>query len=96
MGRYKLASDIFKTQFNQVRENINRTLAFLQEHSEMEIFAELQEVADDIFDCFEAEYREIRANDSYQMISDATEKQNFPLMEFWKEQVEYYNVQAIA
>lgn len=95
MRKYTLASQIFKAQFNQVRESINKTLSFLQEHSEMEILAEIQEVANDIFDCFETEYSEIRENDSY-LIDDATEKASSPLMAFWQETVEQYNLQAVA
>ena len=92
MKKYELASRIFEEQFNQVRNSITKTLSFLQEHSEMEVFSALKEAADDIFECFEAEYNEIRANDSY-MISDAIEKTASPLMAFWQEQVEYYNVE---
>lgn len=92
--KYTLASEIFKEQFDQVCEVIAKTLAYLKEHTEMEVFLSLQEVANDILDCFKAEYDEIRANDSYQ-ISDAAENPKFPLMEFWKEQVEQYNIEAI-
>ncbi len=94
MIKYTLASEIFKAQFNNVRENITKTLDFLREHSEMEVFAELQEAADDIFDMFEAEYQEIRANDSYEIVSDVSKNTVSPLMEYWKEQVEFYFAEA--
>lgn len=96
MKKYTLASEILKVQFNQVKNSIDQTLAFLQEHSEMEIFAELQEVANDIFDCFTAEYDEIRANDTYQMLSDAVDKTTSPLMAFWQETIEMYGLQVVA
>lgn len=95
MMKYTLASKIFEEQFNYVRESINKTLDFLKEHSEMEVFNELQEVANDIFDCFETEYQDIRANDSYEIVSEQR-KVASPLMEYWNEQIEIYGLQAIA
>lgn len=93
MINYKKASEILKEQFNELRNVIQKALEYISEHFESGILSEMRTIAEEIFDCFEIEYEELKNNDSYYIISEEKPSLLSALTEYWKEAMEMHNIE---